>query len=269
MKSSKITLVILLVALSVALNAGNSITIAGSTTVLPIAQSTAEVFMNNNPDVNISIRGGGSSVGIASLISGAVDIGNASRHAKNKEYKIAREKGVNLKENVVANDGIAVITNKATQVSNLTKQQISDIYTGKIKNWKEVGGRNEAIVVIDREASSGTYEVFHEIALDGQAAIEGAMRIQSNNAVVTTVSNTPGAIGYCGLGYVSSKVHPVKVDNVPATIKTVQDRSYPISRTLHMYTNGNPKGVAKEYLDFILSDKGQDLVAEQGFIKVK
>jgi phosphate transport system substrate-binding protein len=122
MKFTKISLVILLVILSVALSAEN-LTIAGSTTVLPIAQSTAEVFMDNNPGVNISIRGGGSSVGVASLISGAVDIGNASRHAKNKEYKIARERGINLKENIVANDGIALVVNKANNVKNLTIQQ--------------------------------------------------------------------------------------------------------------------------------------------------
>lgn len=269
MKSLKWILILTLILSSISLIAQESLKIAGSTTVLPIAQSAAEIFMNNNPEVNISIRGGGSSVGIASLLAGTVDIGNASRHAKNKEYKLAREKGINLTENVVAADGIAVVVNNATNVKNLTKEQIMGIYTGKIKNWKEVGGRSQRIVVLDRESSSGTFEVFHELALDDKQACDSALRIASNNAVVTTVSNTPGAIGYCGLGYVSNKISTVNVDGQEPTVANIQKGDYPLSRTLHMYTNGKPKGLAKEYIDFILSNKGQEIVAEQGFIKIK
>jgi len=250
--------------------AGGQVTIAGSTTVLPIAQTCAEEFMNNNPDVDISVRGGGSSVGIASIISGTVDIGNASRHIKSKELAQARKKGISPKEIIVAYDGIAVIVNEGE--NNLTKLSVADvrdIYTGKIKNWKEVGGPNMPIVVISRDVSSGTFETFNEKVLDGETPRTDALMLASNNAVVTTVSKTPGAVGYCGIGYVRSGVRALVVDGVTVSKATIQDGSYPISRSLHMYTNGEPKGDAKRYIDFVLSDAGQKLVEEQGFIPIR
>lgn len=247
---------------------GNKITIAGSTTVLPIAQATAEIFMDNNPDVNISVRGGGSSVGIASIMAGTVDIGDASRHIKAKELAAARESGINPYENVVANDGIAMVVHKNNNVKNLTIEQIKDIFTGKIINWKEVGGPAMPIVVISRDVSSGTFEVFNSLILSGATQIDGALMLASNNAVVSTIASTPGAIGYAGLGYVNNTINAVKVNNVMPTKATIQDKSYPIARTLHMYTNGKPKGLVKEYIDFILSPEGQKLVEEQGFIAV-
>lgn len=247
---------------------GNKVTIAGSTTVLPIAQATAEIFMDNNPDVNISVRGGGSSVGIASIMAGTVDIGDASRHIKAKELAAARESGINPYENVVANDGIAMVVHKNNNVKNLTIEQIKDIFTGKIINWKEVGGPAMPIVVISRDVSSGTFEVFNSLILSGATQIDGALMLASNNAVVSTIASTPGAIGYAGLGYVNNTINAVKVNNVMPTKATIQDKSYPIARTLHMYTNGKPKGLVKEYIDFILSPEGQKLVEEQGFIAV-
>lgn len=247
---------------------GNKVTIAGSTTVLPIAQATAEIFMDNNPDVNISVRGGGSSVGIASIMAGTVDIGDASRHIKAKELAAARESGINPYENVVANDGIAMVVHKNNNVKNLTIEQIKDIFTGKIINWKEVSGPALPIVVISRDVSSGTFEVFNSLILSGATQIDGALMLASNNAVVSTIASTPGAIGYAGLGYVNNTINAVKVNNVMPTKATIQDKSYPIARTLHMYTNGKPKGLVKEYIDFILSPEGQKLVEEQGFIAV-
>ncbi|MBN1327176.1 MAG: PstS family phosphate ABC transporter substrate-binding protein [Candidatus Cloacimonetes bacterium] len=244
------------------------ITITGSTTVLPIAQATAEIFMNQNPDINISVRGGGSSVGIASIIAGTVDIGNASRHIKTKEITTARENGVNPNEIVVANDGIAIVLHKDNPINNLTVQQIKDIYTGNISNWKDLGGPSMPIVVISRDVSSGTFEVFNELVLGGSKAVDSALMLASNNAVVSTIAGTPGAIGYAGLGYVNETVKAISVNNVMPSKQTIQNRSYPIARTLHMYTNGAPKGVVKEYIDFVLSAEGQELVEEQGFISV-
>ena len=263
-----LTLVVLIAVPALA-KKGNKITIAGSTTVLPIAQATAEVFMDNNPEINISVRGGGSSVGIAAIMSGTVDIGNASRHIKAKELAKAREQGINPYENVVANDGIVIVIHKDNNVKDLTLEQVKDIYTGKISNWKEVGGPSLPIVVISRDVSSGTFEVFNKIVLNNAKCIGSALMLASNNAVVSTIATTPGAIGYAGLGYVNETVNAVKIDRIMPSKKTIQNGSYPIARTLHMYTNGAPKGLAKRYIDFILSVEGQKIVEEQGFISVE
>ncbi len=246
----------------------NKLTIAGSTTVLPIAQAAAEVFMDSHPDVNITVRGGGSSVGIASILAGTVDIGDASRHIKKKEMQKAKEKGIYPYENVIANDGIAVIVNPQNNISNLTIEQIKDIYIGKYSNWKELGGQDMEIVMISRDVSSGTYEVFESLVLHKKEEAGNCLRLASNNAVASTIATTPGGIGYVGLGYVSSKIKPLKVDNVLPTKKTIQNKSYKISRTLHMYTNGKPSGLAKKFIDFILSPTGQKLVEQQGFISL-
>ena len=268
-KTIIIIALIALVAFPVFAKRGNKVTIAGSTTVLPIAQATAEIFMDNNPEINISVRGGGSSVGIAGIMAGTVDIGNASRHIKAKELESAREKGINPYENVVANDGMAIVVHKNNTVKDLTLEQIKDIYTGKISNWKEIGGPSLPIVVISRDVSSGTFEVFNSLVLKNAKAISGALMLASNNAVVSTIATTPGAIGYAGLGYINDTVNTVKVNGVSASKQTVQNKTYPIARTLHMYTNGAPKGLVKKYIDFILSDEGQKIIEEQGFISVQ
>jgi len=271
-KSTKIILiglVIMMMSVSAfARGKKSTITIAGSTTVLPIAQATAEVFMDKNPDINISVRGGGSSVGIASIISGTVDIGDASRHIKNKELTAARESGINIVEHIVANDGIAIVLNNSNPIDALTLSQLKDIYTGKIQNWKELGGKNMPIVVVSRDVSSGTFEVFNKLVLKNAKGLDSALMLASNNAVVTTISTTPGAIGYVGLGYVTDKIKAVSVDGVKATEKTIQTKEYPISRTLQMYTRGIPTGIVKQYIDFVLSPEGQDIVEQQGFIRI-
>lgn len=270
MKKVFITLTLIsLIAVPAFAKRGNKVTIAGSTTVLPIAQSCAEEFMNNHPEVNISVRGGGSSVGIASIMAGTVDIGDASRHIKDKELVQAREMGINPVENVVANDGIAVIVNPGNTVTALTLEQLKDIYTGKIQNWKDLGGLNMPIVVISRDVSSGTFEVFNAKVLNGATGVDGALMLASNNAVASTVADTPGAIGYAGLGYVTSAVKALPINGVMPSRKTIQTAEYPISRTLHMYTNGRPKGLVKQFIDYVLSAEGQRLVEAQGFVSVR
>lgn len=249
--------------------AAKTITIKGSTTVLPIAQSCAEAFMNKHGDVNISVQGGGSGVGIASIIDGTADIGDSSRPIKDKEKATAQEKGVNVYENVVAADGIAVIVHPSNPVNAITQEQIKKIFTGKISNWKDVGGKNARIVIISRDSASGTFEAFNELALDKEKVRPDALLNASNQAVATTVSNTPGAIGYIGLGYLSSSVKAVTVNGVEATKPNVVDGSYPLARNLYMYTNGAPKGVLKDFIDFIMSPEGQKLVDKAGFVAVK
>ena len=245
------------------------ITMSGSTTVLPIAQACAEEFMNINPNVNISVRGGGSSIGVKDIMAGTVEIGNASRDAKEKEINKAKESGIDLYQNIVANDGIAVIVNPKNTITNLSIAQIQAIYTGKITNWKQLGGPDMNIVVISRDTSSGTYEVFYEIAMNKQNIIPGCIMVASNNAAVTSVKDTPGAIAYAGLGYLSSSVKPIQVNGVDPTFKNILAGNYPIARKLNMYTNGAPKGLTKAFMDFILSSEGQNIVEKQGFIKIK
>lgn len=245
------------------------IVVEGSTTVLPIAQKAAEVYMNNNPGAEISIRGGGSGVGIASLIDGTCDIGDSSRPIKDTELDKAATNGRSPKANVVAMDGICVIVHPTNNINALSRKQIKDIYTGAISNWQQLGGPDEKIVVISRDSSSGTFEAFGTLALDGAKVRPDALLQASNQAVASTVGRTPGAIGYVGLGYVSSSVKAVDVDGVKASKETVLSNKYPIGRPLFMYTNGAPKGLAKDFIDFILSANGQKIVEEEGFVGLK
>jgi phosphate transport system substrate-binding protein len=245
------------------------IVVEGSTTLLPIAQKAAEVFMNNNPGTEISVRGGGSGVGIASLIDGTCDIGDSSRPIKDTELDKAVTNGRSPKANVVAMDGICVIVHPSNNVDALTKKQIKDIYTGAISNWKQLGGADEKIVVISRDSSSGTFEAFGTLALDGAKVRSEALLQASNQAVASTVSRTPGAIGYVGLGYLSSSVKAVDVNGVKASKETVLTNKYLLGRPLFMYTNGEPKGLAKQFIDYILSQEGQKLVEEEGFVGLK
>lgn len=248
------------------LGAKNNLTLAGSTTVLPIAQKAAEVFMDLHKDINISVRGGGSGVGIASLISGSIDIGNSSRTIKTKELKTAREKGKNPVENVIALDGIAVIVHPNNPINELSIEVLKNIYTGKISNWKSLKGTDQSVVVISRDVASGTFEVFKEKVLEGAKVREDALMLASNKAVATTVAETPGAIGYVGLGYLSEGVKPLKIEGVTPNEKTVRSGEYKLARPLYMYTNGAPKGITKDFIDFILSPTGQKLAKEVGFV---
>jgi len=267
MKDSKKVLIAGLLMLGMAVPCyAEKIVVAGSTTVLPIAQKAAEVFMDNNQNADISVRGGGSGVGIASLIDGSCDIGDASRAIKDTELEKAVANGRHLKANVVAMDGICVIVNPSNNIGALTKKQIKDIFTGKISNWGQVGGSGGKIVVVSRDTSSGTFEAFGELALAKEKVRPDALMQASNQAVATTIAETPGAIGYVGLGYLTEHVKAIDVDGVVASKETVLSGKYPIGRPLFMYTNGTPKGMVKEFIDFILSKEGQKLVEEEGFV---
>ncbi len=256
-------------AFSFSLCFAEKITIAGSTTVLPIAQKTAEVFMERYAKVDISVRGGGSSVGIASLLDGTCDIADASRAIKSSELEKAVTNGVDPVGHVVAMDGIAVIVHPSNKISHLSKDQVKDIYTAKIKDWSELGGSSGKIVVISRDSSSGTYEAFGELVLKGQKVRPDALLQASNQAVASTVERTPQAIGYVGLSYITGSVKALEISGVIPSKDAVLSGKYPVSRPLFMYTNGEPKGAVKEFLDFIKSSEGQLLVDQEGFVALK
>ncbi|HHY46562.1 MAG TPA: phosphate ABC transporter substrate-binding protein [Firmicutes bacterium] len=251
--------------------ATQQLTLTGSTTVLPIAQRAAEVFMEKNKGANISVRGGGSGNGIAALIDGTTDIADSSRFIKQSEVEKAVAKGVYPVPHKVALDGIAIVVHPSNSIRRLTINQIKDIYTGKINNWKELGGPNRKIVAVSRDTSSGTYEVFEELVVKGERVRADALMQASNGAVASTVASTPGAIGYVGLGYVSEKLKALEVSRdghewVRPSNQTVIDGDYPIARTLFMFTNGWPSGLAAKFINFIQSPAGQKLVEEVGFV---
>lgn len=249
----------------------NALTITGSTTVLPIAQRAAEEFMEYQPEANISVRGGGSGVGIAALIDGIADIADASRPIKTKEIATCRSKGIDPVGTVVAKDGIAIVIHPSNPLKEPSLEQLKAIYTGEINKWSELSkkGKPKPIVVVSRDVASGTFEVFKELVLKGGKTREDALMLASNKAVATTVATTPDAIGYIGLGYLSPDVKAVNIEGVAPTNETVVSGEYQIARPLFMYTNGEPSGLAKSFIDFIMSKKGQKIVEEVGFVPVK
>ena len=251
----------------------------GSDTLVNLALAWAEAYMGLHPEVSISVTGGGSGTGIAAMINGTVDIANASREMKAEEIAASQANGITPVEHTVAQDAIAVVVNPNNPVNKLTLQQISDIYMGRITNWREVGGFNRPIVLLSRESNSGTYVYFLEnvvrLGQDNDWLFSpDTLLMPSSEGISAEVRQNPNAIGYDGLGYVTSDQQVVAVAqdrNSPYVlpgVDTVNNGSYPISRPLYMYTAGQPTGDIKEYLDWILGD-GQTLVTTLGFVPLQ
>jgi phosphate transport system substrate-binding protein len=244
------------------------IQLAGSTTVQPLAEVLAEAFMAENVDVTIEVQGGGSSVGVTSAGEGTVDIGDASRNVKDSEFEAFPE----LQVFTIAYDGIAIVTNPDLELPTLSIEQVQQIFAGEITNYSEVGGPDAEIIVVSREEGSGTRAAFEELVMeanDSEAMItEDALLQQSNGQVRTTVSTTPDSIGYLSFGFLDESVNAVAIDEVAPTVENVKNGSYSIYRPLNMLTNGAPSELAQAFLDFILSDMGQEIVAED-YITVK
>ncbi|MBC7230394.1 MAG: phosphate ABC transporter substrate-binding protein [Actinobacteria bacterium] len=237
-----------------------SLKLSGSTTVLPLAQEAAEMFMDENPEVNVNVQGGGSSVGISNVAEGVMDIGNASRGLKDEE------KSLGLVDHEIALDVIVVIAHKDVPVDDLSADQVFDIFTGKITNWKEVGGPDAAITVVVRDEASGTREMFDEKALKKEKPMAGAIECNSNGIVRQTVASTPHSIGYVSLGYLDSSVKALKYGGVTGNKETAVNKTYPLSRYLHMFTKGEATGLAKAFIDFVLSDEFQNEVVAKEYI---
>jgi len=246
--------------------AGN-IVIKGSTTVLPIAQKLAEAYMKENPDTSISISGGGSGNGIKAIIDGTTDIANSSRFIQDKEVSLAVEKGRYPVPFSVAYDCIIPIVHPSNSVMDLTLDQLKAIYKGEVKNWKQVGGPDRLIVVISRDTSSGTYEVWEEKVLQKERVYPGALLQASNGAVAQAVANNKNAVGYIGIGYVNSNIKPLTVNGITGSAATTLDGTFPVSRPLFMFTNHWPAGEVAKFLNYTLHpDKGQKLVEQAGFV---
>jgi phosphate transport system substrate-binding protein len=261
--------------------AGNSIQIKGSDTMVNLGQAWAEDYMKQHPEAFVAVTGGGSGTGIASLISGTCDIAESSRSMKEEEIKAATSKGIMPKEFKVGLDGLAVVVNPANSVSKLTINQLADIFTGKIKNWKEVGGKDLPIVLLSREVNSGTHVYFKEHVLrkgDSKSTVEfdsSALLMSSSQAIADEITSNPNAIGYYGMGYVSANQKAVAVakdeksEYVVPTLNNVVTNKYYISRPLFFYTNGEPQGLVKGFIDFVFSPEGQQIVKDTDFVPVK
>ena len=275
------TILLLIFAVSVFAGSGkNFVQIKGSDTMVNLGQAWAEKYMELNPTDFISVTGGGSGTGLSALISATCDIAMSSRNIKPKEIELAGKKGIKPFEIKVALDGLAVVVNPKNPVSKLTLGQLADIFTGKTTNWKQLGGQDGKIVILSREVNSGTHVYFKEHVLrknDPASTAEfapSALMLSSSQAIADEVAGNPDAIGYYGMGYISSKQTAILVAKDPNSefiapkIDNVISGKYPISRPLLLYTNGEPAGLVKKIVDFALSKEGQDIVLKTDFVPV-
>lgn len=263
---------IILAASSLSANAAGAeknIVLDGSTTVGPIAKVFADYYKEKT-GIASTISESGSGNGVKSLINGVCDIANMSRFMKDSEFKVCVEKGILPVAHVIAFDGLAVVVNPANKVGALTLKQITDIYTGKIRNWKELGGDDAEIVVISRDTNSGTYETFNELVLHKKNIVKDAEYVGSNGQAKTRVASTKNAIAYVGLGFVDDSIKTLSVDSILPSTKTIVLGKYPIARPLFMFTNKYPKMGSPLY-DFVtlhLSEEGREIIKDLGYIPV-
>ena len=249
--------------------------IKGSDTMLPISQKEAESFMKANPSQTVTVTGGGSGVGISALFEGTTDLAQLSRKIKFDERQKLQEGGKRVKEVIAAYDALAVVVHPSNKVTNLTREQLEGIFTGKIKNWKEVGGDDLRIIPYARETSSGTYEFFKESVLKHKNYMSGIMSMPATGAVVQSIAQTRGAISYIGLAYLNKDVKPVHVsyDNgktyTEPSLANSKNGSYPVVRPLYYYYITSAESKVKPFIDYVLSNAGQKIVSEIGFITVE
>ncbi|MCX6257663.1 MAG: phosphate ABC transporter substrate-binding protein [Bacteroidia bacterium] len=247
--------------------------VKGSDTCLPLLQKESETFMKNNAGSSITVIGGGSGVGFAALQNGTTDVAMASRSMKMDEKMKMQDAGKNnIKEVIISYDAISVIVNPANKVSQLTREQLEGIFTGKIKNWKEVGGDDQTIVAYSRESSSGTFEFFKEHVLKGKNYGTGILLMPATGAIVQSVTQTKGAIGYVGIAYVNKDVKALKVSYdkgktyIEPSVQTAMNKTYPITRPLYLYYLGSVESKVKPFVDYILSSDGQKIVQQEGYV---
>ncbi len=239
----------------------DSIEISGSTTVLPIIQAASEEFMKVKEGVRVDVQGGGSSVGIEAVSNGVADIGMSSRDLKPEE-----EKG--LYKIPLAVDAIAIIVNKKNPVDGLTLEEARKIFSGEIANWKEVGGKDEEIIVVNRDEASGTREAFSKLLMGKKKFLKKAIIQPGSGQVRSVVSSTPGAVGYLSLGYVGDEVKVLSLEGVEPNLENIKQGRYQLARTLYLLTRGKPEGLNKSFIDFVLSPKVQKEIVKKAYVPI-
>lgn len=254
-------------------NAAVAQKLKGSDTVLPLAQKEAENFLKKNKGASVTVTGGGSGVGLSALIDNSTEIAMASRKIKFDEKMKMQQAGKAVIEKIIAYDALAVIVNPSNPVSNLTREQLEGIFTGKITNWKQVGGKDMKIIVYSRETSSGTYEFFKESILKNKNYMASVLSMPATGAIIQSVSQTPGAIGYVGHGYVNKSIKPINVSYdgkkfVAPTYENAKNKTYPVVRPLYFYYTKDKAAKVKPFVDYIMSAEGQKTVKEIGYIDV-
>lgn len=264
--------------LAVAVAASASVSaqmLKGSDTLLPLSQKEAENYMKKNSTAQVSVTGGGSGVGIAALVEGTCDVAMSSRKIKFDEKNKLESAGKSVVETIVAYDALAVVVNPANKVSKLTREQLEGIFTGKISNWKEVGGDDMKIVTYSRETSSGTYEFFKMSILKNKNFFNGIMSMPATGAIIQSVSQTKGAVGYVGLAYLNKEVKALSVSYdggknfVAPSMETAKNKTYPVVRPLFYYHVAAASKAVKPFVDYILSAEGQETVKAVGYIPLK
>jgi phosphate transport system substrate-binding protein len=268
----KKNLILAAIALVACFGAVNAQKIKGSDTLLPLSQKEAENYMKKDAAASVTVTGGGSGVGISALIEGTTDIAQSSRRIKFEEKQKIREGGKSVKEVIVAYDALAIIVNPGNKVDRLTREQLEGIFTGKITNWKELGGEDLKIVPYSRETSSGTYEFFKESVLKNKNYKSGILSMPATGAIVQSVGQTRGAVGYIGLAYLNSDVKAVKVSYdggkifTGPSVESAKDGTYPIVRALYYYYVTAAEKLVSPFINYVLSEEGQKTVNEIGFI---
>lgn len=245
--------------------AADKIVLDGSTTVGPIAKAFAEHFTKAT-GVEVTVSESGSGNGAKSLINKTCDIADMSRPMKESEIAAAKTNGINPVAHIVALDGLSIVVHPSNRVKGLSKAQIRDIYSGKFTNWKEVGGPNAGIIVIQRESNSGTQDSFKELVMGETTIFNKAETQSSNGAIKSRVATTPGAIGFVGLGFVDHSIKAILVDGIKSEVKTVKNGTYPVHRPLFMYTNGEATGNVKKFIDLAKTPVGKRIITEIGFV---
>ncbi len=246
--------------------ASGTITAAGSTALQPLVEAAAEAFMNKDPNAHINVQAGGSGQGLALISQGSVQIGDSDLFASDK---LTTAQSANLVDHQVCVVGFATVVNPAVTVNNLTKQQLQQIFTGKITNWKDVGGADQKITIINRPLSSGTRATFKKYALDGMEEAQGiALTQDSSGAVATEIASTPGSISYLAMSYLNSNssIKALQLDGVAASVANITSGQYPIWSYEHMYTNGTPQGLASSFINYMMSANVAPLITQLGYI---
>lgn len=253
---------------------GGTVTMKGSDTMVILGQKWAEVYMKEHPDTKIQVTGGGSGTGIAALVNGTTQIAQASRPMKDKEREQVRDKsGAEVKEFVVAKDGVTVYVSESNPLTEISKPQLKAIYTGKVKNWKDVGGPDMPIVLYSRENNSGTYAFFKEHVLEDEDFAAAAQTLPGTSSVVNAVAKDKGGIGYGGVAYTEGvKALKVKKDDTSQAFEPTKEfivsGDYPLARDLYLYTAGEPEGAVKQFIEWTLTEQGQKIVEDVEYVPV-